>query len=155
MRVLKFGGSSLATPDRIRDVVRIVLDEVRREPLIVVVSAFQGITNQLIDSARLAEGGDRRYEQEWASIAKRHRSAIDDLVGPRRGRRTRVAADALLSELHDALHGIQLLGHCPPQALDIVASFGERLSALIVAAYVHRFRPARFADVCEFVITDD
>jgi len=155
LRVLKFGGSSLATPDRIRDVVRIVLDEARREPLIVVVSAFQGITNQLIDSARLAERGDRGYEQEWASIVKRHRSAIDDLVGPRRGRRTRVAADALLAELHDALHGIQLLGHCPPRALDVVASFGERLSALIVAAYVHRFRPARFADAREFVITDD
>ena len=155
MRVLKFGGSSLATPARIREVVRIVLDEARREPLIVVVSAFQGITNHLIDSARLAEAGDRRYKQEWASIVKRHRSAIDDLVGPRRGRRTRVAADALLSELHDALHGIQLLGHCPPQALDVVASFGERLSALIVAAYLQRFRRARFADAREFVITDD
>ena len=155
MRVLKFGGSSLATPDRIRDVVRIVLDEARQDPLIVVVSAFQGITNQLIDCARLAERGERRYEQEWASIARRHRSAIDDLVGPRRGRRTRVEADALLSELHDVLHGIQLLGHCPPQALDVVASFGERLSALVVAAYVKRFRPARFADAREFVITDD
>ena len=53
------------------------------------------------------------------------------------------------------LHGIQLLGHCPPRALDVVASFGERLSALIVAAYVHRFRPARFVDAREFVITDD
>ena len=45
MRVLKFGGSSLATSDRIRGVVRIVLDEARKEPLIVVVSAFQGIIN--------------------------------------------------------------------------------------------------------------
>ena len=38
---------------------------------------------------------------------------------------------------------------------DVVASFGERLSALIVAAYIERFRPARFADAREFVITDD
>src|SRR6266536_2548727 len=155
MRVLKFGGSSLATSDRVRDVVRIVLDEARKEPLIVVVSAFQGITNQLIDCARLAERGEARYEQEWAAIARRHRSAIDDLVGPRRGRRTRVQADALLSELHDALHGIQLLGHCPPRALDVVASFGERLSALIVAAYLERFHPARFGDARAFVIPDD
>ena len=63
--------------------------------------------------------------------------------------------DALLAELRDALHGIQLLGHCPPRALDVVASFGERLSALIVAAYIARFQPARFADAREFVITDD
>ncbi len=155
MRVLKFGGSSLATADRIREVVRIVLDEARREPLIVVVSAFQGITNQLIACARLAERSDPRYEDEWAAMARRHRSTIDDLVGPRRGRLTRVRTDALLAELRDALHGIQLLGHCPPRALDVVASFGERLAALIVAAYVARFRPARFADAREFVITDD
>jgi len=155
MRVLKFGGSSLATPGRIRDVVTIVLDEARREAPIVVVSAFQGITNQLIDCARLAERGDARYEREWTAIARRHGAAIDDLIGPRRGRRTRKAADGLLAELRDALHGIQLLGHCPPQALDVVASFGERLSALIVAAYLERFRPARFADARDFVITDD
>ena len=155
MRVLKFGGSSLATSDRIRGVVRIVLDQARSEPVIVVVSAFQGITNQLIDAARLAERGDRKYEHEWEAIAKRHRAAIDDLVGPRRGRPTRTRTDALLAELRDALHGIQLLGHCPPRALDVVASFGERLSALIVAAYVARFRPARFADAREFVVTDD
>src|ERR1700682_5841164 len=145
MRVLKFGGSSLATPDRIRAVVRIVLHEARHEPLIVVVSAFQGVTNQLIDSAQRAERGDSGGEHAWAAIAERHRSAIDALLGPRRGRRTRVRADALLGELHDALHGIRLLGHCPPRALDVVASFGERLSALIVAAYVERFRPSRFA----------
>jgi aspartokinase/homoserine dehydrogenase 1 len=155
MRVLKFGGSSLATPDRIRDVVRIVLDEARHEQLIVVVSAFQGVTNQLIDCAQRAERGDSGGERAWAAIAKRHRAAIDALVGSRRGRRTRIRADALLGELHDALHGIQLLGHCPPRALDVVASFGERLSALIVAAYVERFRPSRFVDAREFVITDD
>src|SRR5437016_3221761 len=85
--LLKFGGSSLATSDRIRGVVRIVLEQARTEPVIVVVSAFQGITNQLIDAARLAERGDPRYEHEWTAIAKRHRAAIDDLVGPRRGRR--------------------------------------------------------------------
>ena len=100
MRVLKFGGSSLATSDRVRDVVRIVLDEARKEPLIVVVSAFQGITNQLIDCARLAERGEARYEQEWAAIARRHRSAIDDLVGPRRGRRTRVVDVDLGADAH-------------------------------------------------------
>jgi len=155
MRVLKFGGSSLATSDRIRGVVRIVLDQARSEPVVVVVSAFQGITNQLIDAAQLAERGDRKYEHAWESIAKRHRAAIDDLVGPRRGRRTRLLVDALLAELRDALHGIQLLSHCPPRALDVVASFGERLSAVIIAAYVERFRQATFADARDFVVTDD
>ena len=155
MRVLKFGGSSLATPDRVRAVARIVLDEARQEPLIVVVSAFQGVTNQLIDCARLAERGDPAYETAYEKIAKRHRSAVDDLLGPRRGGRIRKQADVLLGELHDALHGIRLLGHCPPRALDVTASFGERLSALIVAACFNRSRPARPVDARAFLITDD
>ena len=155
MRVLKFGGSSLATPDCIRDVVRIVLDEARKGPVIVVVSAFQGVTNQLIDCARRSERGEPAYEQTFEHIAKRHRSAIDALIGPRRRRRIRVQADTLLGEVHDALHGIRLLGHCPPLALDVVASFGERLSALVVAAYIERFRPATFVDARTFVTTDD
>jgi aspartokinase/homoserine dehydrogenase 1 len=155
MRVLKFGGSSLATPDRIRGVARIVLGEARQEALIVVVSAFQGVTNQLIDCARLAERGEPGYDRAYEKIAKRHRSAVDDLLGPRRGRRVRAQADVLLGELHDALHGIRLLGHCPPRALDVTASFGERLSALIVAACFNRSRPARLVDAREFLITDD
>ncbi|MBI4475749.1 MAG: bifunctional aspartate kinase/homoserine dehydrogenase I [Acidobacteria bacterium] len=63
--------------------------------------------------------------------------------------------DRLLGELHDALHGISLLGHCPPAALDLIASFGERLSAPIIAAYLNRFHPARVADARRFIFTDD
>jgi aspartokinase/homoserine dehydrogenase 1 len=155
MRVLKFGGSSLATPDQVRAAVAIVMDQARREPLIVVVSAFRGVTNQLITCARLAERGAAEYERAYAKIARRHRACVIDLLGPRRGARLRAQVDGLLGELHDALHGIRLLGHCPPSALDVTASFGERLSALIVAACLNRLRPARFVDARQFVITDD
>src|SRR5436190_10137406 len=53
MKILKFGGSSLATSDCIRGVARIVLEEARRGPVIVVLSAFQGVTNQDRKSTRL------------------------------------------------------------------------------------------------------
>jgi aspartokinase/homoserine dehydrogenase 1 len=155
MRILKFGGSSLATPDRIRAIARIILDEAREEPVIVIVSAFQGVTNQLLDCARRAEKADGGYETAWAKIARRHRSAVADLLGPRRGRQVLLQVDKLLTDLRDALHGIRLLAHCPPRALDLTASFGERLSALIIAAYLGRSRPARFVDARQFIITDD
>ena len=155
MRILKFGGSSLANPDRVRDVARIVLDQARKEPVIVVVSAFQGVTNELLESARLAERGDQRYRTAGEKIARRHRSAIDDLLGKRKAPRVRKQVEGLLAELRDALHGIHLLGHCPPRALDVVASFGERLSAIIAAAYLQKFRPARFMDARAFLITGD
>jgi aspartokinase/homoserine dehydrogenase 1 len=155
MKILKFGGSSLATPDRIRDVAAIVLDAARAEPAILVVSAFQGVTNQLIECARLAERGDAGTDRAFEKIAARHRTAATALVGPRRGARVVADVDAQLAELRDAIHGIRLLRHCPPRALDVAASFGERLSALIIAAYLNRFRPARFVDSRAFVITDD
>jgi aspartokinase/homoserine dehydrogenase 1 len=154
MRVLKFGGSSLATAHRIRAVGRIVLDAQRREPIVVVVSAFQGVTNELVACARLAERGDATYEQMLHELARRHRAAGSSLVG--RGRRAmRAGVEALLTELRDTLHGIYLLRHCPLQALDMTAGFGERLSALIIAAYLNQTHPATFVDARQFVITED
>jgi aspartokinase/homoserine dehydrogenase 1 len=155
MKVLKFGGSSLATPDRIKGVASIVLDATNAEPAIIVVSAFQGITNQLLDCAHLAERRDPTCDSAYDAIARRHYSAIDDLLGRRPGRRIRALADEQLGELHDALHGIRLLGHCPPAALDVTASIGERLSALIVASYLDRLRQARFVDARQLVSTDE
>ena len=155
MKILKFGGSSLATTDRIRDVAKIVLEEARRGPVIVVVSAFQRVTNQLLECARLAAKGDRQTEAAWKKIVHRHRFAVDDLLGKRRSARLRSQVDKLVGELEEVLHGIQLLGHGPPRALDLVASFGERLCALIVAAHISRSHPARFVDARQFVVTDD
>jgi aspartokinase/homoserine dehydrogenase 1 len=154
MKVLKFGGSSLATPATIRDVGRILLDAHRREPVIGVVSAFQGITNQLLECARLAERADTAFEELFEQIARRHRSAVSHLVG-RRPARVRAHVDTLLSELRSTLQGIHLLRHCPPRALDMTASFGERLSAVIVAAYLGRAHAAAFVDARDVIVTDD
>src|SRR4029453_12251451 len=120
-------------------------------PIIVVVSAFPGVTNQLVDCARLAERGDSTYERTLQDIARRHRSAVARLIG----RRSRVQAgtEQLLTELRDTLHGIFLLRHCPLQALDMTRSFGELLSALIVAAHLNKRHPAIFVDSRTFVVT--
>jgi hypothetical protein len=131
VRVLKFGGSSLATPATIRAVGRILLDARRREPVIAVVSAFQGVTNQLLECARLAERADGSYEAVFEQIARRHRSAVARLLGSGRplGRpkglrdnKVRAKVDALLAELRSTLQGIHLLRHCPPRALDMAAA---------------------------------
>jgi aspartokinase/homoserine dehydrogenase 1 len=154
MRVLKFGGSSLANPARVRDVGRIALEAHRREPIVVVVSAFQGVTNQLVECARLAERGDTTYAAILNDVAKRHWAAVARLVP---GQRPALVAEVetLLSELRDTVHGIHLLRHCPAQALDTAASFGERLSALIVAGHLGQTRPAVHVDARRLVVTDD
>ena len=155
MKVLKFGGSSLATTSRIRAVAEIVREEARGKPLVMVVSAFQGVTNQLLECASLAARSDPNYVAAFKKIARRHRSAIDDLLGKRRAARIRAQVDILLGELREVLHGIQLLGHSPPRALDLVASFGERLSAVIAAAHLNRSHGAIFVDARRFIVTDD
>jgi aspartokinase/homoserine dehydrogenase 1 len=154
MKVLKFGGSSLATPAAVRAAGAIVVEARRREPVIVVVSAFQGVTNQLLECAHLAERGDAAYERVFEEIVRRHRAAVTALVVSRRAK-TRKAVDALLDELRSTLQGVHLLRHCPLRALDMTASFGERLSALILAAHLNRFHAAALVDARDFLRTDD
>jgi len=154
MKIMKFGGSSVSTPATIRQVGAIVLAARRREPVIVVVSAFEGITNQLLECARLAERAEAGYEEAFDRIARRHRTAVGQLI--KRGRaRVRTQVDELLTELGGTLQGIHLLRHCPLRALDMTASFGERLSALIVSAYLNQKHPSVFVDARDFVVTDD
>src|SRR5712671_1129587 len=121
MKILKFAGSSLSTPATIRDVGRILLAARRREPVIAVVSAFQGVTNELLECARLAERADASFEDAFEQIARRHRSAVAHLVGSgRRSGKTkgqrrkgspahvRAEVDVLLAELRSTLQGIHL-----------------------------------------------
>ena len=154
MKILKFGGSSLATPATVRAVASIILNARRTEPVVVVVSAFQGVTNQLLECARLAEQGDDRYLHLFDALARRHRAAVAALVTRRRAH-TRKEVDALLAELESTLQGVHLLRHCPMRALDMTASFGERLSALILAAHLNRLHPSTFVDARTIVRTDD
>jgi aspartokinase/homoserine dehydrogenase 1 len=155
MRILKFGGSSLATADCIRKVGKIILENTRREPAVIVVSAFQGVTNELLECAQLAEKGDVRWELVWRQIVARHRNTLDRLIARRRSAPLQRKLVPLFEDLHDALHGVQLLNHAPPRARDLVTSFGERLSALIIAGYLTESRTAQFVDARELIFTDD
>jgi len=152
--VLKFGGSSLATPATIRQVQKIILDARRDEAVTVVVSAFAGVTNQLLECARLAERRAQTFEGAFDALARRHRSAVTSLVGAG-NTRARRQVEELLHELRSTLEGIHLLRHCPLRALDMVASVGERLSAAIVAESLNRRYPAVFVDSRSLVVTDD
>jgi aspartokinase/homoserine dehydrogenase 1 len=81
MKILKFGGSSVGTPERIRDVLKIA--SARKEKVAVVVSAFQGITDELIATATLAAKGDASYNNRTKQIQQRHVAAAKELVANR------------------------------------------------------------------------
>ncbi len=155
MKVLKFGGSSLSSPERIRAAGRIVFSSARKEQTVVVVSAFQGVTDQLIETARLAAAGDRTYQNLSLDLAKLHRAAFAALLGKPAARRAARRLQSIFNELQDVLQGVFLLKDSPPRALDLVASFGERFSAFIVAEYFGLKRASIYADARDFLVTDD
>lgn len=152
---MKFGGSSVATPERMREVGSIVLQAARHGPVVVVVSAYQGVTNQLLECARLAEVGDKGFATLYEAIMTRHRDVLASLHRGRPPQRVAATMENLLTELHDVLQGIYLLRHCAPRGQDLAASFGERLSALTLASYLNRSRLSRLVDARDIIVTDD
>ncbi len=75
MIVLKFGGSSVSTPENILKVLAVVKSHGSGQRLAVVVSAFGGVTDALIHTSRLAEKGDLTYQAELKKLEERHLAA--------------------------------------------------------------------------------
>ena len=136
MKVLKFGGTSVGSVESILQVKQIV--EAQTEPVIVVVSALGGITDQLINMAHEAASGDGAYEEAFDSIVKRHDQMIRAIIptGTSRKRTLYRKVHALLDELKDICQGLYLLKEMSTNMEDTVVSYGERLSSFIVSALI-------------------
>jgi len=78
MKVLKFGGTSVGTVKNILQVKKIV--ESQDEPIIVVVSALGGVTDNLLNLSAKAAAGDRTYLDDFEAIEKRHYDSVDLLL---------------------------------------------------------------------------
>lgn len=155
-RILKFGGSSLADPERIRRVVELVRQSSQQAPTIVVVSALGGVTDELLDVVEAAVGGVPGQDGRIAEIGERHRKALGALADAAELDPLVAEQDGLLAQLEDLLRGVSLLHECSPRTLASVLSFGERLSAPIVAAALRRGGvPAEPCDARELIVTDD
>ena len=135
MKVLKFGGSSVANADNILRVVEIVRAVEGRA--VVVMSAMQGTTDRLIDAGRLAASGDSRYIAKLNEIRTQHQIAIDRLFD---GSPSRDAIqgyfDTKLDDLQSLCRGIDLIREISPRTLDRLIAFGEIISTRIVSAYL-------------------
>ena len=131
MKVLKFGGTSVGSPQGLANVRKIVESIPDRK--VVVVSALGGITDLLISTARLAVADDISYLDSYARIVERHYSMINSVVPEARRTSTMALVKMMLDELGNIFKGVMLLRDLSPRALDIIVSYGERLSSLIVA----------------------
>lgn len=134
MKVLKFGGSSVATPQRILSIVEILKDyEQRNEQFAVVFSAFGGVTDMLLNMSHKAEQGDITYLDDLENFKIRHIEAITILLSGELFAEAEKAVEVGFGELEDLLHGIFLLQEASVRSMDYVVSFGERNSAFIIA----------------------
>jgi len=134
MKVLKFGGTSVGTVESLRNVKSIV--EGQEEPVIVVVSALGGITDQLINTARLAAQGDISYLDNYARIVERHHQVIEGIVPQALQLDLLSIVNPLLEELGNIYRGISLIKDLSDRTLDIVVSYGERLSSVIISKII-------------------
>ena len=135
MKIMKFGGTSVGSVDSIQKVKQIV--EAEKEPVIVVVSALGGITDQLIRTATMATRGDIAYEAEFNSMVRRHEEMIQQVVPSGSAKRTLdKKIHDLLDELKDIYQGLYLLKDISSNMEDTVVSYGERLSSLIMGALI-------------------
>jgi aspartokinase/homoserine dehydrogenase 1 len=152
MIIYKFGGSSVGTPDRIAGIITLL----RQQPVrAVVFSAFSGVTDQLIAMARRAAAGMPEYADDLAQLERRHLDAIRELVNVHQQSNTTAIVKTTLNELEDILQGVFLIRECSPKTLDLVQSFGERLSNFIISrALVSAELPCEYLDARRVVRTD-
>lgn len=131
MKVLKFGGTSVGTTTAIRNVKHIV--ENTPQPVVVVVSALGGVTDQLIRLTQVAAKGDTSYMAEFDALTERHHQMVADVIVAEKQALLISQLDALLGELRSILHGVCLIQDLTPKTADAIVAYGERLSSLIVA----------------------
>ena len=107
MKVLKFGGSSVGTPEHILVVKSIV--ERQLEPSIIVVSAFQDVTDQLIKVSQLATERNEAYKDLLSEIEQRHYQTVKELFRVNQQSNILAGIKVLINELEETLHGVYLL----------------------------------------------
>lgn len=154
MKVLKFGGSSVATSARIQSVIHILKPYLVSNTA-VVFSAFGGVTDQLIEISSLAVAGDESYKEKLSALGKRHLNVVHDLVHIQRQSGILANVKVQLNELEDVLHGVFLVKERTLRTLDYILSFGERLSAYIINEVMRdQGIAASFLDARKVVRTD-
>ncbi|MEW6512050.1 MAG: lysine-sensitive aspartokinase 3 [Bacteroidota bacterium] len=132
MIVMKFGGTSVEDAPAIKSVAAIVMKHAVRRPL-VVASACAGVTNALLALARSSpEAGRENALVQAEQIRVRHRKIAHDLFSGEVLFTVQSQVDAMMDELRDLVKSIAILGELTDRSLDTFASFGERLSTLLL-----------------------
>jgi bifunctional aspartokinase / homoserine dehydrogenase 1 len=148
MKVLKFGGTSVGSVENLLKVKEII--DRRNDDLLVVVSAFGGITDKILNMAKNAATTKTFNTDEMTEITTRHLNAVDSLVSDELKTETVQIVKDKLSELEFMMKGVSMLGELSDRTLDRIGGMGEMLSSAIISAFLG----ARWVNSMELIRTD-
>jgi len=149
MKVLKFGGTSVGSPERIRGVKKII--EAQSSPCLVVVSAFQGVTDDLKYLSELASDRNDEYEKLLEKIISKHIEFTNQLLTDNKQNAVIKSINSISDDLKETLNGIYLLHELSKHSLDQTLSTGEILSSLIISNIID---DCQLIDSRKFIKTD-
>jgi len=152
MKVLKFGGTSVGSVKSILSLKKIVENEAKHQPVVVVVSALGGITDKLIATSKLALKHDDGWKTEFDDMVDRHHKMIDTIITDTKKREDLFnTVDALFEQLKSIYFGVYLIHDLSEKTQDAIVSYGERLSSNIVATLIGG---AKWYDARNFIKTE-
>ena len=155
MKILKFGGTSVANAQNIKLVLDIVTKKAQQDKLIVVVSAFSKVTDLLQLASIKASLKDESYKDIVADIEKKHLDAIKELIPVSEQSGLLSHVKRIVNHLDTLLDGCFLLGELTSRTSDTILSFGELLSSYIIGeALKQNIKSGGYKDSRELIKTN-
>src|SRR5262245_1855036 len=154
--MMKFGGTSVGSADRMRVAAQLAAQEQKKRPVAIVVSAMSKITDLLLDTMRHAEAGDRAgIARNLNMLRIRHAEACAGLLPQELRPEVLSKVHALVGEFERIVNGMAMLNERPPRSVDEAVVVGERLSALLVSEYLKSTgTPATAVNAADVIVTD-
>ncbi|MFL6480329.1 MAG: aspartate kinase [Nitrososphaera sp.] len=132
---MKFGGTAVDSPDKVKHIAQIVQSHRKGNEIVCVVSAVRGMTDGLLSIADSVKRGDKTSLDEFIKkCTYMHMQIIRGAISDKDLKtKALTTIKKIIDELEDVLDGIVLLGEVTTKSLDYLMSFGERLSTPIVS----------------------
>jgi len=133
--VLKYGGTSISSVKDIKNVCQNINSVGKNNSVVVVCSAVDGITDELLEMSRLIQRGNKKQvDHILFGIKRKHSQLGEELVTSSKLKESfSKTLNQVTVELEELVHGLILLGEVTPRSLDYLISFGERLSIVIIS----------------------
>ena len=155
MKVLKFGGTSVADSKNIHQVLSIVKNTSVTHKVVVVVSAMGKTTDALIQGAKMAEQKNKAYKDLLLSLEEHHIKTTQELVPVQQQREQISYVKQLFKQLRTIYEGCFLLQELSPRTLAKISSFGELLSSFIISVAAVKEMDAVYKDSRDLIVASN